>query len=65
MRNIGKTAQKHKWECKRDDQILCTRTTNYGLSTCQEDTSGKIWKTIPCYGRIQIGDQALANHKKW
>ena len=41
----------HKWECKRDDQTLCTRT-NYGLSTCQEDTSGKIWKFIPCSGRI-------------
>ena len=36
----------------------CTRTTNYGLSTCQEDTSGKIWKSIPCYGRIQKGDKA-------
>ena len=28
-------------------------------------TSGKIWKSIPCYGRIEEGDQGLANYKKW
>ena len=48
----GRLARLLKWECKRDDQTLCTRTTNYGLSTCPEDTSGKIWKSLPCYGRI-------------
>ena len=47
-----KTGQIHKWECKRDDQTLCTGTTSYSLSTCQEDTRGEIQKSIPCHGRI-------------
>ena len=45
----GRLARLLKCECKRDDQTLCTRTTNYELSICQEDTSGKTWKSIVEY----------------
>ena len=37
---------------QKSDQTLCTRITNYVLLTCQEDTSGKLWKSVSCYDRI-------------
>ena len=50
----GRLARLHKCTSGNAKEMIkhYTRTTNYGLSTCQEDTSGKIWKSIPCYGRI-------------
>lgn len=44
---------------KRNDQKLCTGTTNYGLSTYEEDT---LRNTETCHGRIY--KRGLNNHKK-